>query len=119
MQEVNPDESKISVSGRKVILVIAKAGSTEEYWPRLLHAKQKQNNITVRVPFKKGLQLKTCLVTQHVDALPSNDRFTKLNGVSAQQHQWNMPHIMRRPLPKLKHELSRLLKPCRRSAIRG
>ncbi|CAK0742899.1 hypothetical protein CVIRNUC_001428 [Coccomyxa viridis] len=45
--EVNSDESKISISGRKVVLVIAKAGSTEEYWPRLLHSKQKQNNITV------------------------------------------------------------------------
>ena len=42
------DMSKISISGRKVVLVIAKAGSTEEYWPRLLHSKQKQNNITVR-----------------------------------------------------------------------
>jgi len=47
MQEVNSKGSKISVSGRKVILVIAKAGDTEEYWPRLLQSKDKQNNITV------------------------------------------------------------------------
>ena len=47
MQEVNPDESKYSVSGRKIVLVIAKAGSTDEHWPRLLQSKDKQNNITV------------------------------------------------------------------------
>ncbi len=29
------------------MLVIAKAGGTQEYWPRLLASKEKQNNITV------------------------------------------------------------------------
>ena len=80
MQEVNSDESKISISGRKVVLVIAKAGSTEEYWPRLLHSKQKQNNITVR-------SLSRCPVTPHVGALPFNGKLTKLDGVFAQQHR--------------------------------
>ena len=48
MQEVDKEESKISISGRKVVLLIAKAGDTHEYWPRLLASKEKQNNITVR-----------------------------------------------------------------------
>ena len=47
MQEVSPDESKYSVSGRKIVLVVAKAGNTDEHWPRLLQSKDKQNNITV------------------------------------------------------------------------
>ena len=47
MQEVSPDESKYSVSGRKIVLVIAKAGNTDEHWPRLLQSKDKTNNITV------------------------------------------------------------------------
>lgn len=47
MQEVDKEESKISISGRKVVLLIAKAGDTHEYWPRLLASKEKQNNITV------------------------------------------------------------------------
>ncbi|CAL5219392.1 g1216 [Coccomyxa viridis] len=45
--EVSPDESKYSVSGRKIVLVVAKAGNTDEHWPRLLQSKDKQNNITV------------------------------------------------------------------------
>ena len=47
MQEVDKEESKISISGRKVVLVIAKGRDTHEYWPRLLASKEKQNNITV------------------------------------------------------------------------
>ena len=46
-QEVNKEESKISINGRKIVLVIAKAADTREYWPRLLASKEKQNNITV------------------------------------------------------------------------
>lgn len=116
MQEVNSDESKISISGRKVVLVIAKAGSTEEYWPRLLHSKQKQNNITVR-------SLSRCPVTPHVGALPLNGKLTKLDGVFAQQHrvEYALGHQAREETPHRAYAkiLSRLPRPCQRAGRQG
>ncbi len=47
-QEVNKEESKVSISDRNIILVIIKADSVQEHWPRLLHGKGKVTNIQVR-----------------------------------------------------------------------
>ena len=47
-QEVNKEESKVSINDRNIILVIIKADSAQEHWPRLLHGKGKVTNIQVR-----------------------------------------------------------------------
>ncbi|KAK9908954.1 hypothetical protein WJX75_005142 [Coccomyxa subellipsoidea] len=46
-QDVDPDQSKISVSDRSIFLIIIKAEDAKEHWPRLLHSKGKVTNITV------------------------------------------------------------------------
>ena len=46
-QEVNKEESKVSVSDRSIVLVVIKADSSQGHWPRLLHGKGKVTNIQV------------------------------------------------------------------------
>ena len=46
--EIDSEESQISITDRRVLLVIAKKdASTSEYWPRLLKSKDKVSNVKV------------------------------------------------------------------------
>ncbi len=44
-QEVDKEESKVSVSDRSIVLVVMKAGSAQGHWPRLLYGKGKVTNV--------------------------------------------------------------------------
>jgi hypothetical protein len=55
LQAINEEESKVSVSDRKVLLVLAKADEAQGHWPRLLKGTGKMANVKVTSP----LQLST------------------------------------------------------------
>lgn len=47
LQAINEEESKVSVSDRKVLLVLAKADDAMGHWPRLLKGTGKMANVKV------------------------------------------------------------------------
>lgn len=55
-QAINKEESKVSISDRKILLVLAKAEDAQGHWPRLLKGTGKMPNVKVR-PFARSSEL--------------------------------------------------------------
>lgn len=50
MQAIDKEESKVSVSDRKILLVLAKPEDAQGHWPRLLKGTGKMPNVKVPEP---------------------------------------------------------------------
>ncbi len=56
LQAINEEESKVSVSDRKVLLVLAKADEAQGHWPRLLKGTGKMANVKVCPPLQLSMR---------------------------------------------------------------
>ena len=56
LQAISEEESKVSVSDRKVLLVLAKADEAQGHWPRLLKGTGKMANVKVRSPLQLSMR---------------------------------------------------------------
>ena len=61
-QAIDKEESKVSVSDRKILLVLAKPEDAQGHWPRLLKGTSKTPNVKVLlVPYASFAQSGACV----------------------------------------------------------